>query len=660
MPNRAGFRHDIEGLRGIAILLVIAFHAGVARLGGGFVGVDIFFVLSGYLITGILAREVMDTGDIDLAEFYARRARRLLPALLLVLGATLFLGLWLYAPIDQPAIASDARAVALHYANVLFAQQAVNYHAASSNPFLHTWSLAVEEQFYVVWPLLFMLLGRLSGGAGLTTRRLIAILAAVACASFVACVVVTDAAQPWAFFGMPTRIWEFALGGIASLAVLEKSDSWTARQAALLAGAGLAAIAVAVFAYHEAMPYPGSRAALPVAGALAILVGGRLAPENAVSRVIGAPLLQWFGRVSYSWYLWHWPLVGLGVVLDWKLGAGGKLAWSAAALGLAVITHRFVEEPVRRGALLRDRPAHQVNILALSMSAAAAAIAWIAMMGATQRASAPEQRVFAAARDGGMGHDCWGSYLENAAAPCEFGDLSSSTRVVLMGDSHAEHWLPAMDRIGRARHWKVYAMVKPACPVADVQQLVNLRLRREYLECSEWRRAMLKRIMALRPAIVVLSSWDHYVAGSGEESPWNVTPLAWRDGLRRTYSLLSNAGITTVALRDVPNAGFDVPSCLSRRASGAPFQLRNCEYELGESLRPSAIAAQTNAARGLPNVTLVDMTDQLCSTNRCNVVQHGEIVYRDGNHLTAAFSRAVAPVLGERIAAAAAVVRSRR
>src|ERR1700761_1806001 len=153
--DRSGFRRDIEGLRGIAILLVIAFHAGVSSFAGGFVGVDVFFVLSGYLITGLLAREALTTGDVDLATFYARRARRLLPAFFVVLLATLAIALWLYAPIDVPAIASDGRAVALHYGNVRFAAQAVNYHAASANPFLHTWSLAVEEQFYFVWPFLF-------------------------------------------------------------------------------------------------------------------------------------------------------------------------------------------------------------------------------------------------------------------------------------------------------------------------------------------------------------------------------------------------------------------------------------------------------------------------------------------------------------------------
>jgi hypothetical protein len=234
-----------------------------------------------------------------------------------------------------------------------------------------------------------------------------------------------------------------------------------------------------------------------------------------------------------------------------------------------------------------------------------------------------------------------------------FGDLSATTKVVLMGDSHAEHWLPAMDRIGRERHWKVYAMVKPACPVADIPEMMNARLKRQYTECTNWRRSRLRRILALRPDLVVLSSYDHYIPADGEASSWNVTPAAWQTGLRRTYSLLSNAGIKTVAMRDVPDAGFDVPSCLSRRASGAPFQLRACEYDLAESLRWSAIDAQTAAARGLSNVAIVTMNDRVCPRSPCSVVQRGSIVFRDDDHLTTAFSRAEAPMLGSRLAAAA-------
>jgi hypothetical protein len=202
--------------------------------------------------------------------------------------------------------------------------------------------------------------------------------------------------------------------------------------------------------------------------------------------------------------------------------------------------------------------------------------------------------------------------------------------------------------------WKVVAMVKPACPVADIPELVNGRLKRRYTECTSWRRAMLRRIIGLRPQAVFLSSYDHYMPANGERSESQVTPAAWRDGLRRTYGLLSEAGINTIVMRDVPDAGFDVPACLSRRAAGAPFQVRECEYQREEALSAPAIAAQNEAARGLRRVAFVDMTDRLCSRSPCPVTRGGVIVYRDGDHLTATFSRSEAPVLDERIRVALA------
>jgi hypothetical protein len=405
------------------------------------------------------------------------------------------------------------------------------------------------------------------------------------------------------------------------------------------------------------MPYPGTLALLPALGTVAIIVGGAYAPDGPVTRALGTRVLTWFGKVSYSWYLWHWPLVGLGVVVDWQIGPAGKLLWSVAALGLAVLTHRFVEEPLRRTDRLADAP-HRLNLLAIGVTVAAAVIAWAALGFAVRRASSPEQRRIAAARRDGMNHECWGSLLENAQAPCVFGDPTARTSVVLMGDSHAEHWLAAMDRIGKERHWKVYAMVKPACPVADAPQLVNQRLKRYYTECAEWRRTRLQRILTLRPSLVVLSSYDHYVPADGEASAWNVTPAMWRDGLRRTYSLLSAAGITTIVMRDVPALGFNVPSCLSRAANGTPFRGRACRYDMASSLRPSAIRAQDDAARGLPNVAIVSMNDRLCATGRsCPVVVRGAIVYKDDDHITATFSRAEAGVLGERLVEAARALR---
>ncbi|HJQ20089.1 MAG TPA: SGNH hydrolase domain-containing protein, partial [Gemmatimonadaceae bacterium] len=364
----------------------------------------------------------------------------------------------------------------------------------------------------------------------------------------------------------------------------------------------------------------------------------------------------WLGRMSYAWYLWHWPLVGLGAVLDPRIGVAGRLAWSALALVLAWLTHRYLEQSARDGVLARI-PQGAVTIAAVGASVAVALAAHVATMRATREISRGIQATYAAARGDRMDHDCWATTVDDPRGPCVFGDTHSSTVLALLGDSHAEHWLGALDAAGRTHGWKIVAMVKGGCPVADMPQLVNARLKRIYFECTRYRDAMLRRIIAMRPTAVILSSWDHYFPVNGGGEDWQVTPAVWRNGLRRTYARLAAAGIPIIAIRGTRRAWFDVPACLSRRAAHVPFA-RECVYDRGESLSPAAVRAQDDAARGLP-VRFVDMNDQLCNTPRCPVVRNGAVVFTDDNHLTATFSRTLAPVLGGRLQGALASTSSR-
>jgi hypothetical protein len=447
---------------------------------------------------------------------------------------------------------------------------------------------------------------------------------------------------------MPTRIWEFALGGVLALTISESTDEVDGR-ATILQVAGILAIGLAVLFYDRGTSYPGIAALLPAIGTVALLVGGQRAPASFVSRGLGNKWLRWLGRMSYAWYLWHWPLVGLGAVLDWEINVWGRLAWSALALVLAWLTNRFVEEPARTGALSRF-PRQWVAGAALGSSAAVAVVAHGAMGAAQRNAGALPQRAFALAREDRMPHDCWATTVEDSRGSCEFGDVTSGTTIALLGDSHAEHWLGGLDRAGRQHGWKIVAMVKGGCPVADMPELTHARLKRYYYECTRYREAMLQRIVAMRPAAVILSSWDHYMPPDGKGSAWQVTPEMWERGLRRTYERLTGAGIRVVALRGTPRTWFDVPSCLSRRAARLPFA-QACEYRRDRALSPVAIAAQDNAARGLP-VAFVDMNDLICGTSPCTVIRNGVVMFTDDNHLTASFTRSLAPELGSRVAAA--------
>src|ERR1051325_9673142 len=298
MSERSTFRPDLEGLRGVAILLVVLFHAGVRTLSGGFVGVDVFLVLSGYFITGMLVREMDETERIDVQRFWARRALRLLPALLFVLGVTLAIVMLVYAPIDRAPIAGNARAVALYSGSIEFARTSTDYFGAGDNPLLHTWSLAVEEQFYFVWPLLFVVVAMFSQ-RGQPRSRILFWLAVSGAISFAASLWLTRVAQPWAFFGMPTRIWEFALGGALALVSLD-DDSRVGAFASVLQLCGIAAIAIAALTYNRVTAYPGVAAMLPAFGAVALIVGGAGAPTSFFTRALSAAPLRWLGQLSRS------------------------------------------------------------------------------------------------------------------------------------------------------------------------------------------------------------------------------------------------------------------------------------------------------------------------------------------------------------------------
>jgi hypothetical protein len=351
--------------------------------------------------------------------------------------------------------------------------------------------------------------------------------------------------------------------------------------------------------------------------------------------------------MSYAWYLWHWPMVGVAAVLFPGIGVWGKLAWSAAALVLAWLTYQFIEAPVRKGSTALSRvPSHWLLPGAVAASAVVAVAAHALMKVAEQRVSREPQRQFALARMDRKNHGCWDRTAPDAAHRCEFGDKTSSTTVVLFGDSHAEHWLGAIDRYGREHGVKVVLMVKGGCPVADMPELIQPRLKRYYYECTQYREAMVQQIIAMKPHAAILSSFDHYVSRGG------VTPDMWRRGLRRTYERLSQAGVPVVAVRGTPRTSFDVPACLSRYAAGL-FRARECAYDRARSFIPAAIDAQTDAARGL-GVAFVDMNDQVCSTarGRCPVMKDDIVIFTDDNHLTATFSQSLSEVFGGRVDAA--------
>jgi peptidoglycan/LPS O-acetylase OafA/YrhL len=392
----SGFRADLEGLRGLAILLVLGFHAALPGFNGGFVGVDVFFVLSGFLITGLLIRERETAGAISLRNFYVRRARRILPAAIVVLVVTLVAAIAVASPIDLPRFADDAAASALSVGNMRFALQSMDYFSAtvSPSPFLHYWSLGVEEQFYLVWPALLIFTAR---GA----RPALAVagaLALVAVLSLLTAVVLTDAAAPWAFYSLPSRAWQLAIGGFLAAVPLQRAGRLIGAVLSVTGWLGLAAVlASGVFLIDASTPYPGTAAILPTLGAAALVAGGTR--RGSPGALLATAPLRFLGRISYSLYLVHWPVFLLAAPALAAIGVGypadGDPLWYAAQLGLcalsvglAWLSWRFVEQPFHRGRRFMPRPS-RVLALAGTVIAAAAIFAVGVGINATYQLDAP-------------------------------------------------------------------------------------------------------------------------------------------------------------------------------------------------------------------------------------------------------------------------------
>ncbi|MFD7874773.1 acyltransferase family protein [Streptomyces sp. NPDC059766] len=662
-------RLDIQGLRAVAVSLVVLSHAGVRGFSGGYVGVDVFFVISGFLITSLLLRELSTTGAISIRKFYARRALRLLPASTLVVLATLA-GSWLFlSKVRFEEYAGDAVASALYAVNVRLAAGGTDYLAEGSppSPFQHFWSLAVEEQFYLLWPLLLLAGWRLAA----RRRRGPALPLVVGClVSFWLSVEVTASSAPWAYFGSHTRFWELGAGALLALAA-ERLTRLPAAAAAPLTWAGLACVVLAAVRFDTATPFPGYHALLPVLGAWLVLAGG-CAPARGDARLLLAtrPLVR-LGGLSYGWYLWHWPVL---VIVPEALGRPPAGAWALGlcllALPLAWATLRLVENPVRFHPALRGRPGRALA-LGGGLSAGAAVLALTASLFPPSvdsgRDAVDSRYEIAAAADpalrlrqllGTSGTSlpgnlrpaladikdtrsalyrdgCHVGYDSTRIPSCVYGDRASDRVVVLFGDSHAAQWFPALDRLARDHRWKLVTLTKSSCKAAAV---TTVRGGRPYSSCDVWRDRAIARIRALRPALVIVSSSD---AGTP------VRPAAdpvrqWSDGFRTTFDALAASGARVAVLLDTPWPRTDAVDCAARY----PLRLDRCANRLPEAIRdPSRRQAVTDAARSA-HATLIDPVPWLCTpAGTCPVLVGDTLVYRDDSHLSEAYAEALAPVL---------------
>ncbi len=665
------------------MLAVVLFHAGMPGVGGGYVGVDVFFVISGFLITGLLWREVAAAGTVRLRRFYGARARRLLPASATVGIATAIGSALLLPPLQARTVLGDGIASALYVGNYRFAMQGTDYLAADvpPSPFQHYWSLGVEEQFYLLWPALIIATAWLAR----RIRLRAALLTAVAAGSFALSLAWTHSSPPWAFFSLPTRAWELAVGGLVALSAA-RWQQLPARAAAIASGGGLGVIVLSCITLGTGTAYPGTAALLPVLGT-ALVIGGGCASGAGAGRLLSMPPMRAIGRISYSWYLWHWPvLLLMPHMLGHRAGLADRVAASVVSAGLAVITLHLVENPARFARPLR-RSAGRSLALGGAVTAAAVCVATTllfvvpAPVGHGTAVAAPKISITptpsraADPRDAGVAqafaqaqaavaaaanttavpsnltppladaaadkpavflNGCVRSWRDVGQAECASADTASTTTAVLVGDSHAGMWSPALEEVAAQRHWRLETLGKVTCPLQDLP-ITSPYLGREYTECEQWRREIVDRLRAEHPRLVVLGAGRRYGADFGFTS----YDPAWVDSLGRLVAQLRSTGATVLVLGPIPDPHSTVPTCLSEHLADAGA----CSPARSAAVDDAGIATEKAAATASGG-HYADLTPLFCTAERCPVIVGNDLVYRDDNHLTIAYAKTLAPVIG--------------
>ena len=705
-PARAGFRPDIEGLRAVAVAAVVLFHAEVPGVGGGFVGVDVFFVISGFLITGLLWREVSATGTVRLRGFYGARARRLLPASAMVGVVTMIASAVLLPPLQVGAVIRDGIASALYVSNLWFTAQNVDYFGGHlpPSPFQHYWSLGVEEQFYLVWAPMILgtawLIRRVhrrtkadpTSPAILSKRPYLVILVLVAAVSYALSLVTTYLVPAAAFFSLPTRAWQLAAGGLVALT----ANQWRRLPplvAAISGWAGLTVIVLACTWLSASTLYPGTAAIWPTVGAALVIGAGCAAPTQGCGSILGLSPMQAIGRISYSWYLWHWPVLVLTpALLGHPLGLAARVAAALASGGLAVLTLRFIENPLRFAAPIRrsawaslalggaatavavcvgvallewipapvgrGAPATPLTITAApaptgsTMDAYDAAVrrAFSQVQAAVEAATdlqgvpsnlAPPLADVSAAQMGLSSNGCLRTQKEAGQPECATGDTASSTTVALVGDSHAAMWNPAFEMIATQRHWRLEMLAKMGCPLIDVPFAKHLSgLIEHFVHCEQWRAQILARLRTERPRLVLVSMSRVRSVGSWQSGYAPYDP-AWIDSLTHLVQQLRDTGARVLVLGPIPDPQTSVPECLS----GHLDDVSACSPPRSTAVNQPGIASETVATKASGG-QYADLTELFCTANRCPVIVGNTLVYSDWNHLAIEYCRQLTSAMG--------------
>lgn len=601
---------QIQALRALAAVLVVIYHAKV--IPGGYIGVDIFYVISGFLITGLLLRELDGTGSLALKSFYLRRIKRLLPTSFFVLFVTAIVAWLVYPTTLRHGLGKDIAAAGAYVSNYLFALWQMDYQNLNTTPpvVIHYWSLAVEEQFYLFWPFIILALYRFGA-----RKAVFFGVAGITASSFLLSLYLTPREPIWSFYSLPTRAWELGIGAL--LLFIPKRIRFSSNYGWIALGLFM----YGTLAFTDRTPFPGTAALVPVIGTALAIASMNNWPQT-LNRVGNLRVVQWLGEISYPLYLWHWPVLVIPSVA-WGRSLQPYELFLCVLLTalLADLTHRFIEDPIRY-----SKPQPHVIVKSGATATAASLI-----MGAAIYLSFNDEITLDNGRSYSVGEmikrpviyddNCHVNNGETVSPRCTYGEKGARKKVVLFGDSHAAQWFPALERLAKENKFELISLTKSACPGPAVRKVDSGEYRNS--DCFAWRDNSLKRIAKMKPYAVILSGFQHFQvpAGYSSRKDW------WQAGQRRTLNSLQGNAAHIINITDTPHPQQDIPACL---AGGVIAQCNDS--------KPSEPIS-------IPGMKKIDPTPWLC-TNECSAVINNRVVYRDGSHISIAMSESLAPQLG--------------
>ncbi|MGP5073623.1 acyltransferase family protein [Arthrobacter rhombi] len=674
VPERR-FRLDIQGLRAIAVTLVVTYHLLPDTFTGGYIGVDVFFVISGFLITNHLLSKPPTTPRL-LADFWARRVRRLLPAAFAVIVATLCLT-WLVAPESRwRSVSWDGIASAFYMQNWRLAASSTDYLAAEEapSPLQHYWSLSIEEQFYIFWPILILVVLAVAVRMRWNSRVAVTVaLAVITGVSFGYGLYLTTSEPSAAYFVSTTRIWELGVGAL--LACLHQLWQPGRLMGIIYAWAGLLLILWASITYTPATPFPGAAALAPTLGA-ALFMWPASSSRWSPTGFLGIKPIQWVGDASYSIYLWHWPLIA---IVPWV--GNGRLGWIdsvviiVATLGLSALSKNFIEDRFRQARMLR-LPSRSFAMGASSMVLVAAlAVVPVVYVGQQERATEHEVASAKAGTDPCLGaraldkpiqdcpivardqlipepavagddkanayaDDCWEESPFPGLTKCVYGQ--GSRNIALVGNSHAGQWLPALQKIAADRDFRITTFLASSCAPLDADLELGEKAQSG---CRAWGQRMLKATSGGKFDLVIVSARNvHGVAGSSEAS-FQLDLEAGYSGLLQSWQKQKT---NVLVLHDTPfpqDTIKSIPDCLA----DDDRTVEECSGDAAAWIPEDPLYAA--AKKGGSTIHTADLNAHICRPERCYGANGGVVTYFDGSHLSATYSATLSPYLEPKILA---------